>query len=41
MQLWLGSKYKNMRWLIPLGKYLFCGLTLFVVIAGIIYNGIG
>ena len=36
-----GSKYKNMRWLIPLGKYLFCGLTLFVVIAGIIYNGIG
>ncbi|MDO4690687.1 MAG: sodium-dependent transporter [Fusobacterium sp.] len=36
-----GSKYKDMKFLIPLGKYLFCGLTLFVIIAGIIYNGIG
>lgn len=37
----LGSKQKEMKWLIPLGKYVFCGLTLLVIVAGIIYNGIG
>nr|WP_241635784.1 sodium-dependent transporter [Fusobacterium gastrosuis] len=36
-----GSKSQDKKWLIPLGKYLFCGLTLLVIVAGIIYNGIG
>ena len=28
-------------WYYPLGKYLFCGLTLLVFVLGIIFNGIG
>lgn len=37
----LGREKDNVRWIIPLGKYLFCGLTIFVVIASVIFNGIG
>lgn len=28
-------------WFIPAGKYIFCGITIFVYIAGIFYGGIG
>ncbi|PID67197.1 MAG: sodium-dependent transporter [Fusobacteriales bacterium] len=37
----MGRENKDIKWIIPVGKYIFCGLTLFVIIAGIIYNGIG
>lgn len=29
------------QWYYPLGKYLFCGLTLLVFVLGIVFNGIG
>lgn len=37
----LGRKDKHIKWIIPAGKYLFCGLTVFVIVAGIIFKGIG
>ncbi|MBS9775659.1 MAG: sodium-dependent transporter [Fusobacterium sp.] len=37
----MGRENKPIKWIIPVGKYIFCGLTLFVIIAGIIFKGIG
>lgn len=40
-QIYLGREKKNMDWIVPLGKYIFCGLTIFVILAGIVMRGIG
>lgn len=37
----VGREKKIGLWLEPLAKYLFCGLTIFVLIVGIFYGGIG
>lgn len=31
----------NVDWIVPLGKYVFCGLTIFIFVVGIILHGIG
>lgn len=40
-QIYLGREKKNVDWIVPLGKYVFCGLTVFVILAGIVMRGIG
>lgn len=40
-QIYLGRSERNMNWIIPVGKYIFCGLTVFVILAGIVMKGIG
>lgn len=37
----LGREKENVKWIIPLGKYVFCGLTVCVIVASIVFNGIG
>ena len=37
----LGAAKPLGRWFEPMGKYVFCGITLLVLILGIIYGGIG
>src|SRR5699024_9049579 len=40
-QVQLGREKQVGAWFLPAGKYLFCGVTIFVYIAGIFFGGIG
>ncbi len=40
-QVQMGREKTLGGWFIPAGKYIFCGITIFVYIAGIFYGGIG
>lgn len=40
-QVQLGREKKLGGWFLPAGKYVFCGITIFVYIAGIFFGGIG
>lgn len=40
-QVQLGRQKQIGAWFLPAGKYVFCGITIFVYIAGIFYGGIG
>lgn len=40
-QVQLGREKTLGNWFLPMGKYIFCGITIFVYIAGIFYGGIG
>lgn len=37
----MGAKHKIGNWFEPMGKYIFCGITIFVFIIGVFYGNIG